>query len=53
MFQDVIEPLLDVVKTSAGHKEEQALHDRAQSLLKNKICHSREVGFAEDAVYLF
>eukprot|EP00794_Sanderia_malayensis_P009944 gene9944-10964_t len=46
--EDVIEPLLDVVRMSAGHKEETALHDRAHNLLKNKICHARELPNGSD-----
>ena len=41
-FQDLIEPLLQVIKVSSMHREENELHDRAQGFLNNRICHSRE-----------
>ena len=42
-FQDLIEPLLEVVKVSSMYQEEKELHNRAQAILNNRICHSREV----------
>ena len=41
--QDLIEPLLEVIKVSSMYKEEKELHNRAQTILNNRICHSREV----------
>ena len=39
----MIEPFLEIIKVSLMYKEEKELHDRAQGLLRNKICHAREV----------
>jgi len=45
---DLVEPLLEVVKVSSMYQEEKELNNRAQAILNNRICHSREIPNAED-----
>ncbi|XP_065060180.1 uncharacterized protein LOC135687527 [Rhopilema esculentum] len=45
---EMIEPLLEIIKVSLMYKEEKELHDRAQGILKNRICHAREIPNGND-----
>lgn len=43
VFQELIDPLLDVAWSSRNSKDYRTLGERAQALFQNKLCPSKEV----------
>ena len=42
IFQDLLQPLLEVLKYSSGHTNEQHVFERTLGIFKNKLCQLRE-----------
>ena len=42
-FQELIQPLLEIIRTCLSSKDFTALGERAQGIFKNKLCSIKEV----------